>query len=54
MGFQIIGRIPSAAHLSDGRVVDALMMYRPLVISSVKSRQVVRLSGWKKLTTFKR
>jgi L-amino acid N-acyltransferase YncA len=32
LGFQIIGRIPSAAHLSDGRVVDTLMMYRPLVI----------------------
>ncbi|MDZ7960857.1 MAG: N-acetyltransferase [Aulosira sp. DedQUE10] len=30
LGFEIIGRIPQAAKLADGQVVDALMMYRAL------------------------
>lgn len=30
LGFETIGRIPHAAHLSDGRFVDALMLYRAL------------------------
>lgn len=30
LGFETIGRIPAAAHLKDGRVVDALMLYRKL------------------------
>lgn len=30
LGFEIIGRIPQAVKLSQGRVVDALMMYRAL------------------------
>ena len=30
LGFQTIGRIPHAAYLSDGQVVDALMLYRSL------------------------
>jgi GNAT superfamily N-acetyltransferase len=30
LGFQNIGRIPDAARLSDGQVVDALMLYRSL------------------------
>lgn len=31
MGFQEIGRIPAAAHLPDGRYVDAVMLYKALV-----------------------
>lgn len=30
LGFETIGRIPAAAHLNDGRLVDALMLYRKL------------------------
>ncbi|MDA0266629.1 MAG: GNAT family N-acetyltransferase [Cyanobacteria bacterium] len=30
LGFQEIGRIPGAAHLPDGRYVDAIMLYCPL------------------------
>ena len=30
LGFQTIGRIPAAARLADGQVVDALMLYRSL------------------------
>lgn len=30
LGFEIIGRIPQAAKLADGQVVEALMMYRAL------------------------
>lgn len=30
LGFQTIGRIPNAARLADGQMVDALMLYRPL------------------------
>ena len=30
LGFEIIGRIPQAVKLSQGRVVDAIMMYRAL------------------------
>ena len=30
LGFETIGRIPAAAHLKDGKVVDALMLYRKL------------------------
>jgi len=30
LGFELIGRIPAAAHLKDGRVVDALMFYKDL------------------------
>ena len=32
LGFETIGRIPKAAKLVDGNVVDALMMYKELVI----------------------
>ncbi|MFB2892166.1 N-acetyltransferase family protein [Aerosakkonemataceae cyanobacterium BLCC-F50] len=28
LGFKTIGRIPAAAHLKDGKLVDALMLYR--------------------------
>ena len=30
LGFEMIGRIPNAAHLADGQEVDALMLYRSL------------------------
>ncbi|WP_228061985.1 GNAT family N-acetyltransferase [[Phormidium] sp. LEGE 05292] len=30
LGFETIGRIPAAAHLKDGRFVNALMLYRKL------------------------
>ncbi|MFB2876534.1 N-acetyltransferase family protein [Floridanema aerugineum] len=30
LGFETIGRIPAAVHLKDGRLVDALMLYRKL------------------------
>ncbi|OUL35022.1 GNAT family N-acetyltransferase [Nostoc sp. T09] len=30
LGFEIIGRIPQAAKLADGQVIEALMMYRAL------------------------
>ena len=30
LGFETIGRIPSAAYLKDGRLVEALMLYRKL------------------------
>jgi ribosomal protein S18 acetylase RimI-like enzyme len=30
LGFQIIGRIPQAAHLANGQIADALMLYREL------------------------
>jgi L-amino acid N-acyltransferase YncA len=34
LGFEIIGRIPKAAKLNDGRMVDALMMYKELVMGN--------------------
>jgi L-amino acid N-acyltransferase YncA len=34
LGFETIGRIPKAAKLADGNVVDALMMYKELVMGS--------------------
>lgn len=34
LGFETVGRIPKAAKLDDGSVVDALMMYKELVIGN--------------------